>query len=332
MRLLPHPLVAVLFSSALESSAERWVFCLESKVLCMSVALGVDIGGSHITAALVNLQTRSVLKETVRRKAVDAQAPADEILTDWCEVMIAACEGRLLAGVEVGIAMPGPFDYDGGICLIEDQDKFKALYKINVKQALAERLGVLPQRIRFVNDAAAFLQGEVFCGAGRGFATALGLTLGTGLGSAGYADGRARDLDLWASKFKSGIAEDYLSTRWFLTRCREVTGTSVSDVKDFVEKSPPAVVQKIFFEFGENLALFLLPPLKKHKAEAVVFGGNISNAYLRFLPSLQQCLADNNVYVALQKALLNEQASLIGAASHGIDGRNQKQAAEAAVG
>lgn len=75
------------------------------------------------------------------------------------------------------------------------------------------------------------------------------------------------------------------------------------------------VVTQVFSEFSENLLLFLIPLIKKYNTEAVVFGGNISNAHAYFLPVLQRKLAVNNITVALKQALLNEDASLIGAAS-----------------
>ncbi|NTS40965.1 ROK family protein [Flavisolibacter sp. BT320] len=282
----------------------------------MSVVLGVDIGGSHITAALVDLDKRAVVTGSGIRKLVNSQASAEAILQDWCEVITAALDTSADAEKKIGIAMPGPFDYEKGISLIAEQDKFTALYQVNVKNNLAERLAIPPDSIRFMNDASCFLQGEVFGGAATDFNPVLGLTLGTGLGSAFCINGVAEDADLWKSPFKEGIAEDYLSTRWFVRRYQELTGKTISGVKELLESDAASeTLQQLFTEFGENLGLFLVPLIKKTGAQAVVFGGNISKAFAFFQSALHATLVADGVNVALRTAVLNEDASLLGAAS-----------------
>ncbi|RYZ25205.1 MAG: ROK family protein, partial [Chitinophagaceae bacterium] len=148
----------------------------------MSSVLGVDIGGSHITAALVDLNSRSVVPDSRKRKQVNSQGSADEIIRDWAAVMEDAFGNTPKEMRKIGIAMPGPFDYEEGVSLIKEQNKFNALYQMNVRNLLAERLGIESGWIRFMNDAAGFLQGEVFCGAGQDEERVFGFTLGTGLG------------------------------------------------------------------------------------------------------------------------------------------------------
>lgn len=280
----------------------------------MSVVLGVDIGGSHITAALVDLDRREVVTGSRKRKMVDSQGSAENIIRDWTEVIVSAFGNTSKELRKVGIAMPGPFNYEEGISLIEDQNKFNALFQMNVRNVLAERLGIAAHRIRFINDAACFLQGEVFCGAGQDEERVLGFTLGTGLGSAFCVNGVATDASLWNSPFKEGIAEDYLSTRWFVQRYHELSGLSVLGVKQLME-GDPATVKKVFFEFSENLGLFLLPLIRQYKTATVVFGGNISNAHAYFLSAVEKRLAAGGLQVDLKPAQLNEDASLLGAAS-----------------
>lgn len=280
----------------------------------MSFVLGVDIGGSHITAALVDLESRMVVTGSRKRKLVNAQGSAAEIIRDWTEVIESAFGNTEREIRKIAIAMPGPFNYEEGVSLIEEQNKFNALFQMNVKNVLAERLGIASQSIRFLNDAASFLQGEVFCGAGQNEERALGLTLGTGLGSAICVGGVAIDADLWNSPFKEGIAEDYLSTRWFVQRYQQLSGLSVSGVKELLEGNP-SLVSQVFSEFSENLGLFLLPLIQKHKPGTIVFGGNISNAHGYFLPAVKGQLAAAGIDVALKATLLNEDASLLGAAS-----------------
>ncbi|RYF87243.1 MAG: ROK family protein [Chitinophagaceae bacterium] len=280
----------------------------------ISSVLGVDIGGSHITAALVDLNSRSVVPGSRRRKQVNSQGSADEIIRDWAAVMEDAFGNTPKELRKIGIAMPGPFDYEEGVSLIKEQNKFNALYQLNVRHLLAEGLGIESDRLRFINDAAGFLQGEVFCGAGQDEERVLGFTLGTGLGSAICVAGVATDAGLWSTPFKEGIAEDYLSTRWFVQRYNELSGLSVSGVKELLTGNQ-SLVNQIFMEFTEHLGIFLEPVIRKHEARTVVFGGNISHAHNYFLPTVKRLLAANGINVTLKPAQLNEDAALLGAAS-----------------
>ena len=280
------------------------------------VVLGVDIGGSHITAALVDLKSGTLIHESRQRKYVKSDDAAEIILDHWCEVIEEAFKHSPASERIIGIAMPGPFDYDQGISLLKDQDKFKTLYLINIKNELASRLNIKPDAIKFINDAAAFLQGEVFGGAARNHEKVIGLTLGTGLGSAFCRNGVAEDAALWDAPFKDGIAEDYLSTRWFVGRYFELTGKVIGGVKEIsLSECQDEEVGQIFKEFGHNLANFISGLVETEPAEAVVLGGNISNAYPCFLPYLKKSLEEFNINTEIKIAELKEDASLIGSAS-----------------
>ena len=67
---------------------------------------------------------------------------------------------RRSAASTLGVAMPGPFDYDTGIGRFHDVGKFDALNGVDVGAALRPRRPGLPPAIAFVNDAAAFAIGE----------------------------------------------------------------------------------------------------------------------------------------------------------------------------
>ncbi|MEI6948098.1 ROK family protein [Paraflavisolibacter sp. H34] len=281
-----------------------------------SFVIGVDIGGSHITAAVIDIEHRQILPHTICRRAVDATGAAASLIAGWSAAINKCRETIASLDIFIGIAMPGPFDYDNGISYIREQDKFKTLYGVNVKEALAESLEIPPAHIRFLNDAAAFLEGEVFSGAVGGHQSAFGITLGTGFGSAFYKDGEATDANLWCAPFKEGIAEDYFSTRWFLQQYTRKTGRQVSHVKELAQMYPQDWTVKVLFrEFGENLASFLLETFSNELPQAVILGGNISRSFDYFYPFLQESLKKQMADVAVKKSTLYENASLLGAAS-----------------
>lgn len=280
------------------------------------LVLGVDIGGSHITTGIVNVEEQGLVADSIKRKFIDSNASMESILKGWTEIIsesLAAYDGSIK---KIGIAMPGPFDYEEGISLIKDQQKFKALYQLNVKQELANRLNIQAADIKFINDAAAFMQGEVFCGAAKGYKRALGLTLGTGLGSAIVIDGKSKDAELWNSKFLGGIAEDYLSTRWFVGKYKSLTGKELEGVKELAAVvETDAYAKQVFNEFGRGLGHFLADFIKETKTEVVVLGGNISQAFNLFTPHLIANLKAFHLDTEIKITELNEHAALIGAAS-----------------
>lgn len=281
-----------------------------------SIVLGIDIGGSHITSALVDVEKRTLITESLQRRKVDSQGAASYIFDSWCKVILDSYIGYEKLSKNIGIAMPGPFDYHNGICLIKEQDKFQALYNINVKEELAGRLKISAKNINFINDAAGFLQGEVFAGSAKDVKNVLGFTLGTGLGSSICTNGEAMDAALWDAPFLNGIAEDYLSTKWFVKRYFELTGRTLDGVKelsDFVNVDIHA--KQVFNEFGNNFAQFLMPLIRKHHAEVVIIGGNIAQAFTIFSANLINVLEHNQIKTKIKISKLKEHAALIGAAS-----------------
>ncbi len=281
-----------------------------------AIIAGADIGGSHITVALIDISTRKIVKNTRRRKAINSGKNAEEILNSWSAVMLDSFKAANIKPSKIGIAMPGPFDYVNGISYIRDQNKYDALYGLNVKEKLAEKLEIGVSDILIVNDAACFLQGEVFSGSGQGFNRIIGLTLGTGLGSARCFDGETVDANLWCSEYKDGIAEDYLSTRWFLKRYKELSGHAVKDVKELVSKGrEDPLVQDVFDEFGSNLADFLNPYIIKEELQLAILGGNISLASAYFSETFKRALDQADIEIEINMAELGENAALIGAAS-----------------
>lgn len=282
---------------------------------------GVDIGGSHITAALVDLEVRSVLPAFSARKPINAQEDADSIIDNWCATIGEVFEAQPASlPKRVGIAMPGPFDYEQGISFIKDQNKYESLYGLNVKEMIAARLGVTPDSIRLMNDAGCFLQGEVVGGAARGFKSAVGVTLGTGLGTATFQDGVAKDANLWCAPFLDGIAEDYISARWLLNTYHEASGTVVDNVKDLVELIPTdPQIKTIFRQFGRHLAAFLAPFIRTHHPEVVVIGGNISKSSDLFLGQVEEGLQAESITIPVRIARLGENAHIMGAAGCWIE-------------
>ncbi|MEO6818494.1 MAG: ROK family protein [Ginsengibacter sp.] len=281
-----------------------------------NLVVGIDIGGTHITAALIDLHSHTLIRQSLVRHSVNAKGSVDQIINQWGDAIIECKSFNSESSKEMGIAMPGPFDYEKGISLIKGLDKYEALYKLNVKDLLAAKLGIERKNISMTNDASCFLKGEIFCGTSGDCKNVIGITLGTGLGSAILKDEVHYDGDLYCTSFKGQTAEDYLSARWFLKRYRELTGTIAKNVKEISEKIPgDKNAELIFKEFGENLGEVLSTFVTIHGAEKVIIGGNIMKAWDLFIPETEKVLKRNSMNVTLLKARLGEESALMGAGS-----------------
>lgn len=281
-----------------------------------NLVTGIDIGGSHITAALVDLQAHAVVQSSLVRWHINSKAAADQIINEWSEAIL-SCQARHPdKPKKIGIAMPGPFDYQKGICYIQGLDKYESLYARNVKALFAKSLSIEETDILMMNDASCFLKGEVFGGAVKNCNNVIGITLGTGLGSALFKQGSVHEGFLFCAPYKGGTTEDYISTRWFKKEYEKRTGRQAENVKELSERvSTDETAVGLFAEFGENLGEVLADYSKTHHSEAVVIGGNIIHSWELFMPATNAVLKKHHTGVRLVKAALGEQAALLGAGS-----------------
>ena len=99
---------------------------------------------------------------------MNSKGSAEAIIISWADVLKISLKAAPNSKI-VGIAIPGPFDYQNGVSWMLRLNKYDSLYNFNIKELLMQRLYPLVKDILFVNDAACFLQGEVFAGAGKGY-------------------------------------------------------------------------------------------------------------------------------------------------------------------
>jgi len=280
------------------------------------IITGVDIGGSHITVCLVDLHKQLVIEGSELRHHINSSGTADEVIASWAAPIIEANHRNGFQPSRIGIAMPGPFDYEKGISLIKGLAKYEHLYGLNVKELLADALSTKAADIRMVNDATAYLIGEHQLGSGKGAASVLGITLGTGFGSAWHMHGQLTDGDLYRFPFRDGVAEDYVSTRWLLKAYAGQAGIAMESVLAMSEaaRSGDAVAMNVFRQLGEALGEIILQRFSPALPERVVVGGNIARSAELFVPYAERVIRDAGFETGIVTAVLGEQAALIGAA------------------
>lgn len=280
----------------------------------MSVkVIALDVGGTSVKSALVD---DGLVRGEIVHTRMDSQASADVILG----TLAAIVDGHLAeVGAVDGVALgfPGPFEYATGVSRIRGVEKFESIYGCDVGESLRERLHAPDLPIRFRNDAEAAIVGEARFGAGRGFQRLIGLTLGTGSGSAFLIDGVPQTGGpgvppngwVYPLLFAGRQADDVFSIRGLVGRCH-AAGIEVDDVHAAADRAHAGDgnAQRVFAEFGRDLGLFMRPLTADFQADGLVVLGGIANAFDLFGMALQAELA-----VAVRCGALGETAALLGA-------------------
>jgi glucokinase len=276
--------------------------------------VALDLGGTHVSAATVDVNSATVVSGSRVREELAAGAGRDDLLGRIRAAAIAAQAGRVDAA---GVAVPGPFDYERGICLLEH--KLESLYRVDLRAELASALSLPSNTVRFLNDAEAFLLGEWWAGAARGHDRAMGITIGTGLGSAFVehgsivrAGGRVPPAgELYRVPFRNAAVEERISRRALLARY-EGDGVEVVEVARRARAGEQRA-RDAFDELSTDLADFLRPWLATFAPSCLVMGGSIARSWdllERGLSSLEGEVA------VITPAEHIDEAALLGAAHH----------------
>lgn len=142
------------------------------------VAIGIDIGGTGIKAAAVDLEAGDLAGERIRIPTPHPPTP-DAVMETAANTI-----ATLPADAAVGVGFPAAF-VDGEV--MESPNMDPAWIGLNARDAFTARLG---RPVTLLNDADAAGLAEVRFGAGKGVrGVVLVLTLGTGIGSALFTDG-----------------------------------------------------------------------------------------------------------------------------------------------
>jgi len=289
----------------------------------LSHVLAFDVGGSHATAGIVDLGSLTI--SCANSCAIDSDGTADSIL-DALQVLgnSAIAKGRQL-GVSVdgiGVAAPGPFDYERGVSLL--RHKYSSLYQMDLKREFEGRFGLQRDKIAFLNDAQAFLLGEIRAGSAKGVQRCIGLTLGTGVGAAFSLGGciveEGEDVpaggEVYCLPWKGHTVEDAISTRAIQNSYRKISGKNRS-VRDICVDAPKDwMARAVMQEFGHELGLVLRDICTTFHPEAIVLGGAISRSAHLFRSAVTDVMDSIEGWSGdtLQISALFDDAPLIGAA------------------
>ncbi|MCL6220036.1 ROK family protein [Zunongwangia pacifica] len=291
----------------------------------MNIAIGADIGGTHITSAAIDLDSFSVIENSYYNQKIDNKSPKEVIFKQWASCLnnsIKAVDASYNTILGVGIAIPGPFDYARGIGKYERNDKYESLYNVSVLDGLATEIKNSGIELRFLNDASSFGVGSDLL-ENLNEERTIAITLGTGFGATFlenkvpliWGSGVPENGCLWDKNFKEGIADDYFSTRWLINHYGDLTGNDITGlgVKELLD-SDPENMKQVFTDFGNNLCEFLYPHLKAFDTDVLFIGGNIAKASAYFLDILEACIAEGKLKTKIRIVTEAEKVGVIGAA------------------
>lgn len=148
----------------------------------LPVSIGVDVGGTKILAAVVDVRGRILRRERIATPARDVQATIEAIVT---------------AIMTLADGYPEPVDSVGiGVAALVDGDRSRVVFapnlgwsQVGLADAVADRT---QRRVVVENDANAAAWGEFKHGSGRDFDDAVVITVGTGIGGGLILDSRLR--------------------------------------------------------------------------------------------------------------------------------------------
>jgi len=290
--------------------------------------IAIDVGGTSLKWTLVNLAEidNHISRECFQKVPINSEGRAKDIIIFFTETIEKALEkaGVLnFKAMGIGISTAGPFDFANGISLMKH--KFESLYGLNMKEELARHLKLKNSlMIHFIHDVHSFLIGEANYGAAKGYNRVLGITLGSGFGSAFMInneiviDGLGVPLngDIWCLHYENGMVDDKISRRGILNRYEELGGrfSKGLDVKDIstLAFQKDKISLQVFEELGKTLGAVLKPIALEFKADCLVFGGQISKSFSLFSGSLRKALSSVSSIKRIDVATYIDLAPLYG--------------------
>lgn len=272
------------------------------------VTIGVDVGGTKISAGLI--QNNKLIKSyTLPTPAKEKK----EAVLETIFKTIKALKSNNFSGIGVGI--PGLVDTKSGI--VYDVQNIPSLTSVALKHELESAFHC---HAEINNDANCFTLGAYYYGSGKQFNNMVGLTLGTGLGGGLILNGKLYEgVGTGAGEFgflpyKESVLEHYCSGQFF-QRQYNITGEEAS--QKATEGDAKAL--EMFSHFGYHLGVAIKMIMHSLAPEAVMLGGSVSKNFAFFKESMWKTIRDfpyNHVIdeLIIQPATASEIA-LVGAAS-----------------
>jgi glucokinase len=232
----------------------------------LEVLAGVDIGGTRIKIGIADTSGKLLASDITESGVLQ---DLETFLTSVSKKILAMV--RDVSGVLVGagIGCPGRIDFNSGR-VVWLRSKLEFLEGISLTEQLGERLSCC---VVCDNDVNTILAGEMRFGAGKGYRSAIGITVGTGIGGALVLDGRMIRGKNWAAGHfgymssnprgpkhvcgNTGILEEHASHSGIVRQVyKALTGGEVSPLTELLARNEELGLRELFqaVDAGDPLA------------------------------------------------------------------------------
>lgn len=270
--------------------------------------IGVDLGGTKIKVGVAN--------EGLILQQNTALLFQKESLSSTLKQLKDVIRPHISKGIDkIGIGVPSVVDTEKGI--VYNVTNIPSWEKVALKDILEDEFQ-LPTFVN--NDVNCFTLGEHLFGHAKGFSTAVGLTLGTGLGAGIIIDNKlykgfntgAGEIGLL--KYLEKNYEYYLGNSFF----ERNFGSNALEVFLAAEDGNKWALDA-YGEFGKHLGAAIQAIMYTYDPEVVVVGGSISQAYSLFEKTMYEALQDFEFPESLKNIKIlksdNDNIALLGAAA-----------------
>ncbi|WP_020601276.1 ROK family protein [Spirosoma panaciterrae] len=272
------------------------------------MTIGVDLGGTNIRAGLVD--DGIIIRQ--HSKALQQKESLSATLSQLIELIRPLVSPAVTS---IGIGVPSVVDIEQGI--VYDVANIPSWKEVALRDILEKEFD-MPVFVN--NDVNCFILGEHQFGLAQGYRSAVGMAIGTGLGSGVIIDNQlytgsncgAGEIGLLPYLDKN--IESYAAGDFF----ESIHGTTALEANQAALLGGQTAL-KLWDDFGTHFGNAVKVILYTFDPEVIVLGGSIAKAYPFFKTTMLASMANFAYPVTLRRLKLfqsqNENIALLGAAA-----------------
>jgi glucokinase len=272
------------------------------------MVVAVDLGGTNIRAGLV--ENGRLLKNS------ETRLKDKDILQSTLNQLSGLIKSVMEPGVKgIGIGVPSVVDISKGI--VYDVTNISSWKKVELKSILEKQFAI-PVMVN--NDVNCFILGEHRFGLGRGYASIVGLAMGTGLGGGIiinnelYAGNNCGAGEFGLVSYLDENIEAYCSGGFFEKKCN----TTALEAFNQASAGDHAALER-WQEFGNHLGNAIKTVVYTYDPEVVILGGSLVKASRFFMKAMNVSMNEFAFPESIKKLKVfisqDENITLLGASS-----------------
>lgn len=268
----------------------------------------LDVGGTQIKLFVYN-ELGEAQTEFPRKYQAKSNESKENIIINFSNIIDDNINSKLEL-IGIGMAFPGPFDYQKGQSLMKGISKYDSIYKISLSDAIKNENGNINNvPFIFLHDVASFALGICSTNKYKKYNRIMNLCIGTGTGTSFTENGCIvvnsnlipENGWIYNTPFRDSIIDDYISVRGFNNLCKKHLGYEVEGYnlhKMAKEGNDKAIT--VFKEFGLILKDAIAHFLIDFDVQLLIFGGQISKSLCFFEEPLKSFCDNNNIAIGFE--------------------------------